>query len=95
MVNILDPKIKGVRYRAGDEIVDSLREHFIGQIGMRIRQRPQGKAVFSDDEGNFDKDALNEFMNKIFIENVWYFGKNKEFDIFQHTKRGSLEDFFV
>ena len=93
MVNILDPKVKGVRYRSGDELVDSLSEHFIGQIGMRIMQRPQGKSVFSDEEGNFDKDAMNQFMNKVYIENIWYFGKNKKFDVFRHTKRGTLEDF--
>ena len=93
MVNILDPKVNGVRYRSGDELVNSLSEHFIGQIGMRIMQRPQGKSVFSDEEGNFDKDAMNQFMNKVYIENIWYFGKNKEFDVFRHTKRGTLEDF--
>jgi len=93
MVNIFDPKIHGKRYRASDDLVNSIKDNFIGQIGMRIRQRPQGKAVFSDEEGNFDKNALNVFMNKTFIENVWYFGKNKNKDIFQHTKRGTLEDF--
>jgi hypothetical protein len=36
---------------------------------------------------------MNKFMNKIYIENIWYFGKNKDFDIFQHTKKGTLEDF--
>ena len=46
MVNILDPKVKGKRYRSGDELVDMLRPHFMGQVGMRIMQRPQGK-VFS------------------------------------------------
>ena len=93
LVNIFDPKIKGKRYRAGDDLVDSLKEDFIGQIGMRIMQRPQGKSVFKDDDGKFDKDAMNEFMNKIYIENVWCFGKNKDFDIFQHTKKGTLEGF--
>ena len=32
-------------------------------------------------------------MNKIYIENIWYFSKNKNFDLFRHTKRGTLEDF--
>ena len=94
MVNILDPKVKGKRYRAGDELVNSMKDNFIGQVGMRIMQRPQGKSVFSDEDGNFDKDAMNKFMNKIYIENIWYFGKNKDFDIFQHTKKGTLEEFF-
>ncbi len=94
MVNILDPKIKGKRYRSGDELVDSMKDDFIGQVGMRIMQRPQGKSVFSDEEGNFDKSAMDEFMNKVYIENIWYFGKNKNKDIFAKSKRGTLEDFF-
>ena len=56
-------------------------------------QRPQGASVFKDEEGNFDKQKMDEFMNKIYIENVWYFAKNKNTDIFKHTKRGTLEDF--
>ena len=94
MVNILDPKVKGKRYRSGDELVDMLLPNFMGQVGMRIMQRPQGASVFKDEEGNHDKKAMDDFMNKVYIENVWYFGKNKNFDIFQHTKRGTLEDFF-
>ena len=93
MINILDPKVKGKRYRSSDELVDMLREHFMGQVGMRIMQRPQGKSVFSDKDGNFDKKAMNVFMNKVYIENIWYFGRNKDFDIFQYTKRGTLENF--
>ena len=93
LINILDPKIKSKRYRSGDELVDMLKDNFMGQIGMRIMQRPQGASVFKDEEGNFDKQKMDEFMNKIYIENVWYFAKNKNTDIFKHTKRGTLEDF--
>jgi len=93
MVNILDPKVKGKRYRSGDELVDMLLPNFLGQIGMRIMQRPQGASVFKDEEGNFDKDAMDDFMNKIYIENVWCFGKDKNVDLFRHTRRGTLEDF--
>jgi len=32
--------------------------------------------VFSDEDGKFDKDAMDEYMNKIYIENIWYFTKN-------------------
>ena len=32
MTNIMDPKVNGVRYRSGDELVDSLKEHWLGQI---------------------------------------------------------------
>ena len=38
-VNIMDPKIKGTRYRSSDELVNRLKDKFIGQIGMRIMQR--------------------------------------------------------
>jgi hypothetical protein len=84
----MDPKIKGKRYRSGDELVDSLRPHWIGQIGMRIMQRPQGKNKFET------KEDLIEFMNKVYIENCWAFGKNKEFDLFRHKRRATLEGLF-
>ena len=94
LVNIFDPKINKQRYRASDHLVDSMEKHFMGQLGMRIMQRPQGKAVFSDEEGNFDKSQLQTFFDKIYIENIWYFGKNKDRDILQYTKSGTLDDFF-
>ena len=94
MVNILDPKVKGVRYRSGDELVDSMRGNFMGQIGMRIMQRPQGKSVFFDEGGNFDKDAMDKFMNKIYIENIWYFAKNKNVSIFERANKSTLNSFF-
>ena len=94
MVNILDPKVKGKRYRSGDELVDMLLPNFMGQIGMRIMQRPQGASVFKDEDGNFDKEAMDKFMNQIYIENVWYFSKDKNKDIFKHIKRNTLETFF-
>ena len=93
MVNILDPKVKGKRYRSGDELVDHLKGHFIGQVGMRIMQRPQGKSVFSDEDGNFDKSAMDVFMKKIYIENIWCFAKDTSIDLFKDTRRGTLEDF--
>ena len=93
LVNILDPKVKGKRYRSGDDLVDMLKQNFIGQIGMRIMQRPQGASVFKDEDGNFDKEAMDKFMNKIYIENVWCFGKDKNVDLFRHIRRGTLEDF--
>ena len=93
LVNILDPQIKKVRYRSGDELVDHLKDHFMGQVGMRIQQRSQGKSVFKDEKGNFDKEAMTKFMDKVYIENVWYFSKDKNSDIFKHTRTGTLEDF--
>ena len=89
----MDPTVKGKRYRSCDEVVDMLKDNFVGQIGMRIMQRPQGASVFKDEEGNFDKDAMDDFMNRIYIENVWCFGKDKNVDLFRHTRRGTLEDF--
>ena len=67
MVNILDPKVKGKRYRSGDELVDSMKDDFIGQVGMRIMQRPKSDKLFKDEQ------EKKEFMNNIFIENIWYF----------------------
>ena len=92
LVNILDPKVKGKRYRSGDDLINSMKSDFIGQVGMRIMARPQGKAVFSDEEGNHDHKAMTEFMNKIYIENVWAFAKDKSIDLF--PKPSTLEDFF-
>ena len=93
MVNILDPKVKGKRYRSGDELVDTLLTHFMGQVGMRISQRPQGASVFKDEDGKFDKNAMDKFMNKIYIENIWYFSKDKNKDIFKHCRVSTLENF--
>ena len=94
MINILDPKVKGKRYRSGDELVDMLQPYFIGQVGMRIMQRPQGKSVFKDEEGNFDKDAMDKFMKKTYIENIWCFSKDKDIDMFEKVKVNTLEGFF-
>ena len=97
MVNILDPKIKGKRYRSGDELVDMLKDNFLGQVGMRIQQRSMGVAKFSkvDENGKtvHDKEAMNDYMKKVYIENVWCFSKDKTRDIFKHTRIGTLEDF--
>ena len=43
-----------------------LRNNFLGQLGMRIMQRPQGKSVFKDENGDFDKAAMDEFMKKYY-----------------------------
>jgi len=96
LVNIMDPKIKGKRYRSGDELVDEMKDSFLGQIGMRIMQRPQGKAVFSDEDGNFDKEKMNNFMNKMYMENVWTFRKgHSDLDLFRHKRVTSLDSFFL
>ena len=88
MTNIMDPKVKGTRYHSCDELVDSLRPNFLGQLGMRIMQRPQGKTVLKT------KEELEKFMAKSYIENVWCFGKNTDLDLFRHTRRATLESLF-
>jgi len=86
-VNIMDPKIKGVRYRSGDELVDKFQDKFLGQIGMRIMQRPKSDTLFKDEK------EKAEFMNKIFIENVWCFGPQT--DLFKASRKATLDDFFA
>ena len=70
-VNIMDPNIKNKRYYSSDELVDSLKDNFVGQIGMRIMQRPKSDKLFESEE------EKAEFMNRIYIENVWCFSKEK------------------
>ena len=86
--NIMDPKIKSKRYRSSDELVNHLKDKFIGQIGMRIMQRPKSDKLFKDEK------EKAEFMNKMFIENVWCFG-DKDFDLFRDSRKGTLEGFFA
>ena len=86
-VNIMDPKIHGVRYRSGDELVDKFRDKFLGQIGMRIMQRPKSDTLFKDEKEKAD------FMNKMFIENVWCFGP--ETDLFKTSRKATLDEFFA
>ena len=95
LVNIMNPKINNVVYPSCDDLVDLLEPNFIGQVGMRIMQRPQGKSKFKTEEGTFDKGQLDEFMDKRFIENVWCFQKNKsDFDLFRTSRKSTLESFF-
>ena len=82
-VNIMDPNIKGKRYYSSDELVDSLKDNFVGQIGMRIMQRPKSDKLFKSEE------EKAEFMNRIYIENVWCFSKEK-LDYFRHSRRATL-----
>ena len=91
----MNPKINKVVFPSCDELVDLLEPNFIGQVGMRIMQRPQGKSKFKTEEGTFDKSQLDEFMDKKFIENIWCFQKNKsDFDLFRTSRKSSLKDFF-
>ena len=85
LINIMDPKIKGKRYRTGDELCDKYNEKFKGQIGMRIMQRPKSDKLFKNEQ------EKKEFMNNIFIENIWYFS-NESIDLFKKT---TLDEFFA
>ena len=82
-----------IDHHKGSEEQQFGEEYFDGQIGMRIMQRPQGKSVFKDENGDFDKAAMDKFMDRIYIENVWCFSKDKNRDIFKYTKLGTLEEF--
>ena len=84
-VNIMDPKIKNKRYRSSDELVDTFKDKFLGQVGMRIMQRPQGTKKFKT------KEELNIFMAMTYIENIWCFGE--KIDLFKTSRLGTLEDF--
>ena len=89
LINIMDPKIKGKRYRTGDELCDKYSskydDRFKGQIGMRIMQRPKSDKLFKDEQEKKD------FMSNIFIENIWYFS-NENIDLF---KKSTLDEFFA
>ena len=88
LINIMHPTIKGKRYKSCDEVVDMLKDNFVGQIGMRIMQRPKSDKLFETEK---DK---QEFMNKTFIENVWCFSKDKNVDLFKSIRKGTLDSFF-
>ena len=85
-VNIMDPKVRGKRYYSSDELVDKFKDSFMGQIGMRIMQRPKSDKLFKDEK------EKAEFRDKMFIENVWCFGP--ETDLFKNSRVATLEDFF-
>jgi len=86
-VNIMDPKIHGTRYYSGDELVDKFKDKFMGQIGMRIMQRPKSDTLFESEKEKAD------FMNKMFIENVWCFGPKT--DLFKNSRKATLDEFFA
>ena len=65
LVNIMDLKVKNVRYRSSDELINSNRDKFLGQIGMVIMQRLKVMHKFKTCE------ELNKFMAMKYIENVW------------------------
>ena len=75
MVNIMDPKVKGKRHKSCDDLVNDLKEHFKGQIGMRIMSRPKSIKSFEGDTHEERKAKYDEWQAKWFIESVWCFRK--------------------
>ena len=95
LVNIMDPKIRGTRYYSSDELVDKFKGSFMGQIGMRIMQRPKSDKLFKDEK------EKAEFRDRLFIENVWVFrgvdnGTEEfrhDFDLFRNSRKANLDSF--
>jgi hypothetical protein len=95
LVNIMDPKIRGTRYYSSDELVDKFKDSFMGQIGMRIMQRPKSDKLFKDEK------EKAEFRDRLFIENVWVFrgvdNSTEEFrhdlDLFRNSRKATLDSF--
>ena len=96
MVNIMDPKVKGKRYRACDDLVNEFREYFVGQIGMRIVARPKSIKSFDGETQKEKKSAYDEWAKKWFLESVWCFRKpgGDPIDLFASYKTHTLDVFF-
>ena len=82
LINIMDPTIKGKRYYTSDNLINQVNT-FKGQIGMKIVQRPKNLK---------DKEKHKEFMNDMYIENIWVFSE-EDYDYFHGTRRQTLEEF--
>jgi len=93
MVNIMDPKVKGNRYKACDNLVNDLKEFFKGQIGMRIMSRPKSIKSFEGDTHEERKAKYDEWQAKWFIESVWCFQKpgGEDVDLFAPYKDSTLD----
>lgn len=84
LINIMDPYIRGNRYRTCDQMVNyiiSIGGKFDGQIGMRIKQRPR----------NIESVDLDKHLSNTYIENIWCFSKN---GIDLSMKYATLESLF-
>ena len=99
MVNIMDAKIKGKRYKCCDDLVNFMMNKyegsFIGQIGMRIMARPKSLKSFEGNTPEEKKKKYDEWMDKWFLESVWAFQKpGGDSDLFAPYCDTSLESFF-
>ena len=93
MVNIMDPKVKGKRHKSCDDLVNDLKEHFKGQIGMRIMARPKSIKSFEGDTHEERKAKYDEWQAKWFVESVWCFQKpgGEDVDLFAPFKDSTLD----
>lgn len=83
IVNIQDPRVKNTRYYASNDLIDDMNTKykecsFIGNLGMRIMQRPK----------NISKDKLTKHFKGIYIEPCWVFGKNRTALVCETKNRG-------
>ena len=87
MINIMDPTVNRIRHKTCDEMVDYVTEQlngkFIGQIGMRIKQRPK----------TMNKDDLKKHLSTDFIENIWCFSRGDS--TFNIEEPSSLESILI
>ena len=92
MVNIMDPKVKGKRHKSCDDLVNDLKEHFKGQIGMRIMARPKSLKSFEGNTHEERKAKYDEWQAKWFVESVWCFQKpgGEDVDLFAPFKDSTL-----
>ena len=87
-INVVEsPVLNNFRFDGITIRENRLKDKFIGQIGMRIMQRPKSDTLFKDEKEKAD------FMNKMFIENVWCFGPKE--DLFKNSRKANLDEFFA
>lgn len=96
IVNIMDSLVKNKRQHSCDDLVNRFKDNFVGQIGMKIRQRPKSLSSFEGETTEEKKKNYDEWARKWFVESCWVFRKpnGEEFDLFSDYRRATLESFF-
>ena len=83
-VNITEPKVDRVVHPLCDDMVDYINQNedcnFLGMVGMRLMQRPQGsRYITNTPEGKVvDEQKKKEYYDTVFIEPIWVFRKNND-----------------